>query len=109
MKVVTGDLIDALFTQDKVIDGIEAKLRDAKAKRDDIQAQLLKKFSVSKLNGARGRLGTAFVRSTDHPSIENRPKFLKYVISNKAYDLFQNRITPTAYFERVENGERVPG
>jgi len=109
MKTVTGDLIDALYTQDKVIDGIEAKLRDAKAKRDGIQARLIKKFTISKLNGARGKLGTAFVRKTDHPSIKNRPKFLKYVVAHKAFDLFQNRITPTAYFERLENGERVPG
>jgi hypothetical protein len=107
--MVTGDLIDSLYKQDKVIDSIEAKLREAKQKREEIQARLLKKFGVSKLNGARGKLGTAFVKQTPHASMENRPKLLKYIIRNKAWDLFTNHVASKAYFDRVDNGEQVPG
>lgn len=109
MKIVTGDLIDDLYRQDQAIDKIEAQLREAKKKREEIQARLLKKFNVSKLNGARGKLGTAFVKETQHPSMKNRPKLLRYILKNKAFDLFTNHVASKAYFDRVENGEVIPG
>ena len=108
-KTPMGDLIDKLYRQDKEIDDIEATLREAKIVRENIQENLLERFGDSKLSGAKGMLATAIVRKTPHPSIKNRPKFLRYVISNKAWDLFQNRITSKAYFDRIEDGALIPG
>lgn len=108
-KVPIGQLIDRLYNQDKEIDGIEAELREAKKKRDLIQARLLKNLNADALDGAKGKLATAFVKTSSYPSIKNRPKFLKYVITHKAWDLFQNRIAAKAYTDRTEDGEDIPG
>ena len=107
--VPLGDMIDALYKQDKEIKAVEATLREAKSVREDIQQKLLEKLGSDKLNGAKGRLAVASVRETPHPSLSNRPKFLKWVIKNQAFDLFQNRIASKAYFDRIEEGEAIPG
>jgi hypothetical protein len=104
-----GTLIDKLYNQDKEIKDIETTLRDAKSVREDIQQKLLEKLGSDKLNGAKGKLAIASVRETPHPSLANRPKFLKWVIQNRAFDLFQNRIASKAYFDRVEDGDNIPG
>jgi hypothetical protein len=108
-KIPIGQLIDKLYNQDQAIDTIEAELRDAKKKREAIQARLLKNLSTAALDGAKGKLATATVKTNSYPSIKNRPKFIKYVIANKAWDLFQNRIAAKAYTDRTEDGEYIPG
>jgi hypothetical protein len=104
-----GKMIDRLYQHDQVIDEIEAELRVAKQNREKLQVKLLKQFGAAKLNGATGTLGKARVVTTQYPSIADRRKFIKYVTQNKAWDLFQNRITSKAYFDRLEEGEEVPG
>lgn len=109
VKIPIGDLIDKLYRQDKEIDDIEATLREAKSVRENIQEKLLESFGTDKLSGAKGKLAMAIVKKTPHPSIKHYPKFLKYVIANKAWDLFQKRVTSTAYFDRIEQGAEIPG
>ena len=60
-------------------------------------------------HGARGRLATAFVSEQKHPKIVSYQKFWGYVVKHQAYDLLQKRVASTAYYDRRENGERVPG
>ena len=109
MIVKAGVLIDELYAQDQAIDQIEARLRKAKQKREELQAKLFTKFEKQELGGAKGKLALASVRETKHPKIKNLQKFLKYVTAKKAFDLFQNRISPKAYFDRVEEGEEIGG
>ena len=104
-----GPLIDKLYQQDQVIDEIEAELRKAKRVRAALEAKLMDSFGEQSLDGALGKVARARITFTKNPSIKNRPKFLKFVIANKAYDLFQNRVSSKAYFDRLEDGIRVPG
>ena len=104
-----GILIDRLYQQDLAIRKVEKALRDEKAKREEIQNSLLDSMNANKLHGARGRLATAFVSEQKHPKIVSYQKFWGYVVKHQAYDLLQKRVASTAYYDRRENGERVPG
>lgn len=108
-KTPLGEQIDAIKDQDDIIHRIERRLKKAKAKREKLEAKLLRDFKENAIKGAKGDRGVASVLKSSFPSIKDRRKFMKYVIKAKAWDLFQNRIASKAYFDRLEEGETVPG
>lgn len=108
-KLPIGDLIDKLYLQDRHISDINAELKAAKEIRTRVETRLLKRLSSGKLNGARGKRAIAYIKKTRHASIEDRPKLIKYIVKAKAFDLFTNAIASKAYFDRLDDGENVPG
>lgn len=108
-KLPIGDLIDKLYAQDKVIGAMNAELKDAKDIRNRTEIRLLKRLTGSKLNGAKGRQAVAYIKKTRHASMKDRPKLLKYILRNKAFDLFTNAVATKAYFDRLDDGETIPG
>ena len=104
-----GPLIDALYKRDAEIDKVQAVLRKAKQRRNQIEEKLFTAFKKEELNGAAGSYAKARIAETRHPVLRDRAKFMKYVLAHKAWDLFQNRIASRAYFDRIEEGERIGG
>jgi hypothetical protein len=108
-KLPIGDLIDKLYAHDKIISEINAELKAAKDVRMRVETRLLKRLSIGKLKGARGKHAIAFIKKTRHVSMKERPKLLKYILKHKAFDLFTNAIASKAYFDRLDDGENIPG
>ena len=104
-----GTQIDRLYAQEQRIDKAEAALRKLKQEREKLEAKLLRSFGIEDIDGCKGKRGVASVRTARFPSIKDRSKFLHYVVKNRAFDLFQNRIASRAYFDRLEEGEKIPG
>ena len=104
-----GKLIDLLYEQDQKIKLQEKVLRDLKSKRFKIESQLLGQFEKKDLSGAAGKVGKSTLKEFRHLSIKGKNKFWRYVVKNKAFDLVQNRIASRAYFDRLEDGDEVPG
>lgn len=104
-----GSLIDKLRDKDVAISKAEKVVKDLKTERRRLENKLLKAFDKDDIEGAKGKKGIAAVRKSAHPSIKDRSKFMRYLIKNKAYDLLQNRIASRAYFDRLEEGETIPG
>ena len=109
MSSTIGAQIDRLYDQEQRIDKAEAALRKLKQEREKLEAKLLRSFGMENIDGCKGRRGVASIRKAQFPSIKNRAKFVRYVAAHKAFDLFQNRIASRAYFDRLEEGEKVPG
>lgn len=105
----THELIEALSRRDAAIKEHERVLRELKVGRAKLELKLLKAFAKGKIDTQRCGSLTAVRKESVFWSIKNRPKFLKFVVANEAYDLFQNRVSATALKERTENGEKVPG
>jgi len=104
-----GGLIDEYGELDKLIrkkDAETAKLRSARHKMGQ---HLLALFSKKKLKGASGMHFKSSVVRDKHPKIKNHKQFIKYVVANKAYDLFQNRISKKAYMDRLKEGQKIEG
>lgn len=104
-----GVQIDRMFRIDQAIDRAEAALRDLKQQRAVFETKMLRAMDEEGIDSCRGRKAVAGIRHTLIPTIKDRRKFQKYVIKNRAWDLFQNRVSPAAYFERKEDGISVPG
>jgi hypothetical protein len=107
--VKAADLIDKIRAHDVTIGASEAELRKLKAEREKFAQRLLKLFAKTKTDTQRCGKLIAEKKFSAFPSIKDRPKFLRYVIKEAAYDLFQNRISSTALKEWEANGEKVPG
>lgn len=104
-----GAQIDQLKKKDDEIDAAEGKVKKLRQQRAKLESTLLKSFDKDDIDGAKGKHGVASIKRRSFPSIKQRKKFLRYVIKNRAWDLFQNRISSTAYFDRLEEGESIPG
>lgn len=104
-----GGLIDEIYALEAKIDQASAVVSTLKQKRDKLEDKLLRNFDKEELNGAQGKRAKARINKTRHPTLKDRKSFIKYVVAKRAWDLFQNRISSTAYFERLEAGENVPG
>lgn len=104
-----GVLIDKLRAKDLSIAKAEKVVKDLKTERRRLETKALKAFDKDDIDGAKGKSGIANIRETRHPQIKDRRKFMKYLLKNKAWDLLQNRIASRAYFDRLEEGESVPG
>lgn len=104
-----GERIEEIAALDARIDSKEAALRKLKQKRAKLETKLLKAFDKDAIDGCKVKHGTARIRKADFPSIKDRKAFDAYVLKNKALDLFQNRVSSTAWKARLEDGQKVPG
>ena len=104
-----GGRIDQIKAIDDKIKAAEKIVKGLKQLRAKKEVRLLKKFNNDDIDGCKGKRGTARVRKATFFSIKDRKRFEKYVLKNKALDLFQNRISSTAYKARLDEGEAVPG
>lgn len=104
-----GQSIDRMYDLEVKIDAAEAKVKELKQQRSELESRLLRKFGSEKIDGCKGVRGTASVRIAKFLSIKDRRKFERYVIKHRAFDLFQSRVSSRAYFDRLEDGEPVPG
>lgn len=105
----SSDLIQKITVEDAKIAKLEQEVKTLKKKRESLELRLLAKLKKMKASQLKVGKILATVRESQFLSIANRPKFIKYVVLRKAYDLFQNRVSPTAVREREEHGEKVPG
>jgi phage shock protein A len=104
-----GELIDRVATVDMELDALKMKMKELGKKRSAIEVKLMSALEKQKVNKATGKLAHAKLDSRRHPSIKDMKKFNKYVKANDAFDLYQRRINSTAYFDRLKEGEEVPG
>lgn len=105
----TNEIVSAIAEEDARIAAVERELKKLKEKRESLQLKLLAKLKKMKVDSLKiGKL-TAAVRESSFISIDDRNKFVKYVVKHGAFDLFQNRVSPVAVREREEHGEKVPG
>lgn len=88
----------------------EKKASELKKVKADIEFKLVKAFRDSNMKSCKLASGIrAFLRMSRFPTIKNRAKLDRYILKHGALDLLQNRITQKAYFDRLENGDTVPG
>lgn len=104
-----GEQIDRLYRQDLKIKTVERELRDLKSVRSKLEVRLLKTFGKEDIDGSKGANATANVNSSRHPQLKDPRQFWKYVLKNRATDLVHNRISSRAYFDRLQEGETIPG
>lgn len=109
----TGAVIDALYKiRTERIEfqrKCDAEVAQMKAAETELKDHLIATLGKSSLDGAKGKLATVAVVRTTVPSVKDWPAVYEYVRENDAFDLFEKRLNKTAFRDRLEAGEAVPG
>lgn len=104
-----GQSIDELYALERKIKKLGDEEKKLRSTRFKLETELLKQFNSEDIKGSQGLRGKAAIKVTKYPTIKDHMKFQKYVKKNGAFDLYQRRINQKAYFDRLEEGEAVPG
>jgi len=104
-----GEMIDRMALLDREVKKHDASIKTLKEKRMMIERKLMREFDKQGINKASGKLVHAMTASRRSPSIKDLKKFTAYVMKHRAFDLYTRRINQKAYFDRLEQGDAVPG
>lgn len=104
-----GACIDKLFSLRKERLEIERDADEVREKESELEKHILESFNKSDLEGARGKDAVAGIIQSTVPTVKDWDKLFKYVKKEDAFDLLQKRVSATAYRERMDAKEVVPG
>jgi hypothetical protein len=104
-----GACIDALYVARAERLAKQKEVEALAVEESRIKDYLLQTLAENKLEGARGRLATAATRRTIVPVLKEWDAFTEYVRKNRAFDLFERRVSRLAFRERLDAGKTVPG
>jgi hypothetical protein len=108
-KLDLGACIDALYTARAERLARQKEVEVLAVEESRIKEFLLETLAANKLEGAKGRLATAATRRTVVPVLKEWDLFTEYVRKNRAFDLFERRVSRLAFRERLDAGKTVPG
>lgn len=74
-----------------------------------LTAQLEQQMEVEGVTKLEGDFASAYWRSSDKVELTDQAEFLKFVKTYDAFDLFSKTISVTAFRERSDAGETIPG
>jgi hypothetical protein len=104
-----GQCIDKLYTLRQERKEIERKAEAVKEKESALERHIIESFSKTDLDGARGTVAVAGLSQATVPTVKDWDALYKYVKKHNAFDLLQKRVSATAYRERLDVKEVVPG
>jgi hypothetical protein len=104
-----GPAIDEVHAVDAEIDAAMAKVKIIQDRRAKLVTDLMTQFTALQIQSAKGSKVIAYLSETKHPTVKDWAAVEAYVYKYKAFELFQRRITSTAYFDRIAAGEAIEG
>lgn len=104
-----GACIDTLFKMEKKRLVIEKTIDGMREQEKKLEDHILATFKKSDLEGARGKFAVAGIKTSTVPTVEDWSKLYSYIKQHDAFDMLQRRVSATAYRERLEAEEVVPG
>lgn len=104
-----GELIDDLYTKRAARLEAQRKTDEAKSLEDAAKVALVDMLQELKLNGAKGAIATASIKSIKMPKIVSWDDMYAYIRANNRFDLLHKRISELAWRDMLEAGELVPG
>lgn len=108
-KLDLGACIDALYEARAVRLEQQKAVELLATEEDRIKQHILLTLGENKLEGAKGSRATAAVTRTVVPVLKEWDAFTEYVRKNRAFDLFERRVSKAAFRERLDAGKSVPG
>jgi hypothetical protein len=98
-----------LMTTYKNMKVAEADAAKAKKKYEDQKSKMMDHMAHAGTATYKGNRGIVSLTEAEVPSVKDWNKFNKYVMKHKALDLLQRRVSVTAWRDRLEAGENIPG
>lgn len=104
-----GTCIDKLYTMRAERLAAQKVVDKMKKDEQDLEDHILKQFGKSELNGAKGSVATAAVKTIRTVNLTDWDQFVAWVAKTKAWDCLRRQPSVTAVKERWEAGDQVPG
>jgi hypothetical protein len=76
---------------------------------DDLKEKMLSKMADAGTSTFKGAKGTLSMKEAKVPAVDDWNELYKLIHKKKAFDLLQRRVSTTAWRDRLEAGEKVPG
>lgn len=109
LNLQVGDYIDLLYTKRAErlakAEEVEAMEKEEKAIREHIISLL----GEASLEGAKGNAATASITRRVVGSVTDWSELYAYILKTGSFDLLHKRVSDTAYRDRLEQKEVVPG
>jgi len=101
--------IDALLAKREEQRAAQAHADELKEKMAPLEEALLERLNAEGLTQAAGSKATIYVKKTEEPDVKDWQAVYGYVAKHGAWEILQKRISSTAWRERREEGDEVPG
>jgi hypothetical protein len=100
---------DKLISSYKAMKDAETQATIAKGNYEAEKRKMLENMEYAGTATYKGDKGTISLTETVVPTVQNWDQFNKFILKNGAFDLYQRRISSTAWRDRLEAGEKIPG
>lgn len=104
-----GDYIDLLYQKRAERLEAQAAVEAMEAEEKAIKEMIIQLLDTQGLKMGGGKIATASITRRIVGNPTDWDKLYAYILENKAFDLLHKRISDTAYRDRLEQGEAVPG
>lgn len=98
-----------LCKEQKKLKELEREYNSQKAKAKELSDEMLTEMTIIGTSSYSGDLGRLSVRTTTQPAVDDWEALYDYIVATRSFDMLQRRVSATAYRDRLENGEPVPG
>lgn len=98
-----------LVREKKKLINLESKTNAQKKVVTELQEEMMDLMIASGTTSYKGTTASLSLVTSNVPTLKDFGKFTTWIKKHNAFDLLQKRISTTAYRDRVENGEKIPG
>jgi hypothetical protein len=103
------DLIDDFVATKNEREELSAKIKDMTTKLGRLEGDIMKLMSEAGLSQAASDKASCTMKLSKHPAIKDWKAFYDYVADTGQFELLHKRLSSTAFRERWEAGEVIPG
>ena len=103
------DLIDDYVATKNEREELSSKIIDMTAKLGRLEGDIMALMSDAGITKAASDKVSCTMRMSKHPAIDDWQAFYGYVAKTSQFELLHKRLSSTAFRERWEAGEAIPG
>ena len=104
-----GACVDLLYRLREERQAIQREAEKVEEKEKALREHVLNSFDKSAIEGARGKAATASISRQTVATVKDWDAFYAHILKSKSFDLLQKRVSDSAFRERLEAQETVPG
>ena len=103
------DLIDDYVATKNAREELSTTIKDMTAKLGRLEGDIMALMSDAGISQAASDKASCTMKMTKHPAIKDWQAFYGYVAQTSQFELLHKRLSSTAFRERWEAGEVIPG
>ena len=103
------ELIDKFVEIKALKESLNEQVKKCNEDLAKLEADIMEQMSNAGITQAASDKASCSMRESKHPAINDWPAFYDHVAKTGAFELLHKRLSSTAFRERWEAGEQIPG